>query len=375
MGKGGRGGSALGPWLPPARVVAPALRLRNRLRRAHDRMVPPFASVVELTAGMVEVKLLAVAADLGVADALAAGPRTAAELAHELDADPDALDRALRFLASRGLFARDRASRYRNNAVSGLLRSDHPESMRAWARFVGSDWHWAIWNEAGHSVRTGKSGTEAATGTSYFDFVTRVRPDAGALFDEAMAATSRVQAQLLVRGYDFSGATHVCDVGGGTGNLLAGVLAAHPHLRGTLFDLPSLEPTATANLAAHGLADRCRFVGGDFFAEVPADADAYLLQAVVHDWDDESCVRILGNVRRALAPGGRVLVVETLVADDDQHEIAKLTDLLMLVLTGSGRERTAVQMRDLFARAGLRLRRDVVLPNLFHVFELEDAAP
>jgi hypothetical protein len=153
--------------------------------------------------------------------------------------------------------------------------------------------------------------------------------------------------------------------------VLAELLRAHPTARGTLFDLPSVLAKVSHEL--DGVTDRCSLVGGDFFSEVPAGHDLYMLLAIVHDWDDERASAILGNVRKAMAPGARAIVVDAVMSDHDRADLVKQFDVLMLVLTGSGRERTRAEFDRLFAGAGLRVDRDIRLPNLFHVFEVAAA--
>ena len=357
---------------PPVWVVKPALAVRGAIGRAHARMAPPFAVVIERTNAMIEGKALAVMAELQIPDHLHAGPRTAAELASVVGADRDALDRLLAFLVACGLLGRTRDGRYENNTTSDVLRADHPESVREWVRFSGAGREWEIWNELHHSVMTGGSGTVAAHGKPYFEYVNHVNPEAGATFNRALAQLGAIMAPLIVDGYDFSPARRVCDVGGGSGVLLAEVLRRHPAAHGVLFELDALHADAREALSARGVSDRCELVAGDFFASVPDGCDLYILQAVIHDWDDERCVTILANVREAMPPGARLLVIENLL-DADGREKDKLTrafDLLMLVLTGAGRERTRAQFETLFARAGLRLERDITLPPLLHVLEV-----
>jgi hypothetical protein len=356
---------------PPTWMVKPALAVRGAVGRSHARMAPAFALVVERTNAMIEGKALAVAAELRIPDHLHERPRSARELAGVVGADEDALDRLLAFLVVCGLLGRAKDGRYRNNAASDVLRSDHPESVREWVRFIGAGWQWEIWNQLHHSVITGESATVAAHGKPYFEYVNGVNPEAGDTFNRALAQLGAIMAPLVVDAYDFDGAGLVCDIGGGSGVLLAEVLQRHPSARGVLFELDALHEQASKTLAARGVADRCELVTGDFFETVPAGCNIYMMQAVLHDWDDERCVTILANVRRVMPPGGRLLVIENLL-DADGREKDRLTrgfDLLMLVLTGAGRERTRAQFETLFARAGLRLERDLTLPSLLHILE------
>jgi len=345
---------------PPGWAVRGFLRARHVLGRSYRGSVPATARLLEGSFGLIETKALWTAAELQIADALAAGPLTTDALAARVDGNADALGRLLRLLVALGYFAPAGRDRWRNNATSELLRADHPESVRAWVLFFGSSWVGRIWDELPSSVRTGGSGTVAAFGLEYFDLM-RERPETGAMFDEAMAAASRFTAPFVCAGYDFGAATRVCDVGGGTGTLLAEILVANPALRGVVFDLPEVVTGAGDELAARGVRDRCEVVGGDFFAEVPKGSDLYVLQSIVHDWDDDSAVRILRRVRDAMEPGARVLLLEAVVPPTAVVHPAKYADLLMLVLTGRGRERTLEEYRTLATRAGLRLERVVSL--------------
>jgi len=360
-------------WIPPVWLVRPAVRFRNALGRLHGRMVPPPLLVMERMNGMVEAKVISLIAELAIPDRLAGGPRTAEDLAGEAGVDADALDRALAFLVSRGLLGRRRDGRYANNPFSDTLRSDHPESMREWARFFASRWHWEMWNHAGHSLETGGSAAEPAFGARFWEYLGARNPEAGATFNRALAGTSRIAGPILAKGYDFSGVRRLCDVGGGTGGMLAEVLERHTSMRGVLFDLPEVVEQARPALADRGLLDRVEIVGGSFFDHVPEGCDAYMLQAIIHDWDDESCVTILSRCREAMAAGARILVIENVLgpSPSSADQFARSFDLVMLVTSGLGRERSKTQFGSLFARAGLRIRRDVTLPSLFHVLELE----
>jgi predicted O-methyltransferase YrrM len=357
--------------VPPAWMVRPLLATRNGVARLHRSMVPSEVALLEASLGVIDTKTLQVVAELGIADLLADGPKTAEELSGACDADADALHRILRYLVGRGFFARRRDGRYANNKRSELLR-EGPGSARAWPRFFGAEWHVAGWNRLEVSARTGDAAATAALGRSFWEYLTDENPEAGAVFDAAMAVTSGVQMGVIARKYDWSGCRRICDVGGGTGTLLAAILARHPSLRGVLFDLPSVVAKASPILESAGVADRVEVVGGSFFETVPRGCDRYLFQAIVHDWDDESCVRFLSRCREAMAPDGRILVLEATLPTHDGDHYTKALDLEMLVDTGAGRERSRSEFDALFARAGLRVRK-VIPIALTSLFELEPA--
>lgn len=301
--------------------------------------------------------LLYVAAELGPADLLAGGPRDSAALAAETGASPDALHRLPRGLAQAGVFQALGDGRFALTPVGECLRSDAPGSQRDLARLVGHDAFWRAWGDLLHSVRTGETAFAHAHGYGLFAHLA-AEPDFVPRFNRGMAGSSQAVIDALIAAYDFGRFASIVDVGGGTGSLLTSILRTYPGPRGVLFDLPHSRERAEAAVATAGIADRCAFTGGDFFATVPAGGDAYILKLVLHDWDDERATAIPEQCRQAMSPAGTLLVMEHLLpATDDLPALdAVMMDLNMLVLAG-GRERSAAELERLLARAGLRLSR------------------
>lgn len=293
---------------------------------------------------------LSVAAELGLSDELAAGPRTLGDLAVAVGADEDGLRRLLRALVAIGVYA-ERDGSFENTALGEGLRSDRPDSLRPLARTLQDAATWAAWGHLGHSVRTGENAFQALHGVDVWAY-RQGDPEQNAIFNDNMAALSWSVAGAVADAYDFAGLRTVVDVGGGQGALLEAVLARHEHLRGTVFDLAHVVAKQPRSAA---LESRWTAVAGSFFESVPP-ADAYLLKSILHDWPDEECVRILRNCAAALSPGGVVLVVELVLGRPGHEADAALSDLNMLVLPG-GRERTEAEYAALFEAAGLRLDR------------------
>jgi hypothetical protein len=310
---------------------------------------------------------LNVAADLGISDELVGGPRSVADLAAAVGADPDTLHRLLHALATVGVYEEGADDSYANTPLGEGLRSDVPGTLRPLARTLNSPALWAAYAGLGHSVRTGENAFRAVHGIDAWTHRAG-HPDENEIFNQNMTAlTSRV-AGAVAEACDFSGLSTVVDVGGGQGLLLETVLTRHPHLSGTVFDQPHVVATAPRSPE---LAPRWRSVSGSFFDEVPV-ADAYLLKSILHDWADAECVEILTTCRRSLQPGGVVLVVERVLGLTGSEVEAAFSDLNMLVMPG-GRERTEQEYAALFAAAGLRLTSVVDTRSAMAVLEAREA--
>ena len=306
-----------------------------------------------------------VAAELGIADLLTDGPRTAEELAEKTHTHGNALYRVLRALASVGMFAEDAHGRFSLTPLADLLRTDASASQRPFAIMMGAEFHGA-WGELLHSVRTGELGFEKKFGVPFFQYMTE-RPERGKIYDAAMTGVHGGETEPMLDAYDFSPFQTVIDIGGGNGLVLAAILQRHPTIKGILFDLPAVVDRARTIISGLGLSDRCQIVGGDFFSSVPVGGDAYVMRHIIHDWDDNEAVAILRNCRVAMNPEGRILVVETVIPPANEPCFGKWLDLMMLVV--GGRERTEEQYRRLFSEAGLKLNR--IVPTALEISVIE----
>jgi hypothetical protein len=313
----------------------------------------PSAALRRLANGFQVSQAIYVAATLGIADELRAGPRSSADLAEATESHPDALHRLLRALASVDVLHEGADGRFSLTELGECLRSDAPQPVGGWAALIGRPYFWTAWGALLHSVRTGENAMTHVTGAGPWEYRAQ-RPEEGAIFDRAMTDLSRRFTRALLDAYDFSRFGTVVDVGGGQGALLAAILAAHPALRGILFDLPHVVGPADGVLAAAGVADRCAVVAGDFFAGVPEGGDAYVLRAVLHDWEDAEAIAILRSCRRATPDDAALLVVERELGGPNENPDAKFADLNMLVMPG-GRERTVEEFAALFDSAGFEL--------------------
>jgi hypothetical protein len=311
-----------------------------------------------------------VAATLGVSDHLVDGPRAVAYLALATNCHERSLYRLLRALSAIGVYEELPDGQFRSTPLGDQLRSDADGGLRRWAAFVGQPHVWQAWGALSHSVRTGENAFTHVHGHDLWEHWLR-HPADGAIFDAAMTALSRRSAGAVLDAYDFGRFAVVADIGGGRGAMLAAMLSRHPKMRGVLFDQARVAGGAPEVLASAGVADRCDIIVGDFFCDVPAHADAYLLRAILHDWPDEQAIAILTVCRRAMKADASLLVLERVLTGPPHSPDlapAALSDLNMLVSPG-GLERTRDEYEAVLAAAGLRLTQ--VTPSASDVSVIE----
>jgi hypothetical protein len=313
---------------------------------------------------------ISAAVSLGVPDHLGDGSRTSADLAAATGAHEPSLYRVLRALASAGVLTEYDDHSFALTELGQPLRADHPDSLAGWAEFIARPYEWQAWSGLADSVRSGENAFARTHGQDVWTHRAQ-HPEEGAYFDRAMQSRLHLQAAALLDAYDFGRFRRIVDVGGGNGSLLAAILAGYDAVVGVLFDQPHVVAGAPAVLEAAGVAERCEIVAGSFFESVPEGGDAYLMSAIVHDWEDEDARRILETVRRAIPDDGLLLVLERFVGGPNEDFETKFGDLTMFVIPG-GRERTRAEFADLFSESGFRLR-DAIPAGGHFVIEGEPA--
>ena len=311
------------------------------------------------------------AADLRLADHLAAGPLTADEVAGLESSDPGTTYRLMRACVGLGLLAHEDDGRFSVTTAGALLQSGVPGSLRGHALAFGAPGHWLPWGQLPEAVRKGGSQAAAVLGAGLFDYLAG-QPEEEAQFAASMQALTGAIAADAAKVIDVTGVSLAVDVGGGTGELVRALLRASDGLHGLVLDLPDNADAARRAAEAEGLGARFTGMAGDFFAAVPA-ADLYLLKAVLHDWDDDSCVRILRNCREAARPGARLIVIENVIRDLTRDRFATLLDMNMLAAT-SGQERELAEYDALFAAAGWERTALSTLPGARQLLELRPTA-
>jgi O-methyltransferase domain/Dimerisation domain len=328
----------------------------------HEETPPP-KIIQDLAVAYWASRCLHVVAELGIADVLGAEPQTAESLAQASGTNPQALHRVLRALCNHGVFVHDGAT-FAHNAASRVLRSDEPGSMRSLTRMMGLKVHWDAYRELDTALRNGKPAISSVVEGGLFGYL-QTHPDAGRLFDEAMAGKAFAQVGPILEAYDFSGFGTIGDIGGGLGHMLNGVLERVPRARGVLFDLPQVIAQAR-----RGANPRIDYVGGDFFKDPIPSCNAYLLMTVLHDWSDAESVAILKNIKASAPRHAKLLILEGVVQPDAQEHFLLDLDIEMLVMT-TGRERTRQEWDAVVGGAGLRLARVIPAGRWSSIIEVD----
>jgi hypothetical protein len=325
--------------------------------------------IMQLASGYIPAICLNIVVKLGIADMLKNGALPVAEIASRAGMNASTVYRVLRLLASFGVFVETRPQIFALTPAAEMLRSDTPGSLHALVSWISDPFHFRVFANLPHSVKTGGSAIERTFGKTAFEYL-ETDPEEREVFQAAMTNFSSANVPPIVEAYDFSNIGTLVDVGGGRGYMLGSILRKYPVMKGILFDMPSCFQGGEETPEIAGLDGRCRIERGDFFAEIPAGGDAYIMKHIIHDWNDEKATVILRNCGKALAgkPQGKVLVVDAVVPPGNEPNLAKVMDIEMMAMCES-EERNAEQFGKLFAAAGLRLSR--IVPTRSHLSILE----
>lgn len=338
-------------------IAKSVLRERIVVKKKNPKKSNPAPpALFQLATGYWISQAVYVAAKLGIADLLADGPLSSAELAITTGTDARSLFRVLRALAAVGVLFHTGADYFALAPLGEGLLTDVPGSLRATVITIG-EIHYDACGDLLYSVHTGCPAFNHVFGMRLFEYLRSNEGDAIA-FDEGMASVATQLSYAVLCAYDFSGIRHIMDIGGGQGAFLRNILQVNPKLKGTVFDMPSTVELARRLYRSRTHCPRLDFASGDFFQSLPEGADAHILSGVIHDWNDDHAIAILKNCRQVIPTDGRLLLVETVVPEGGEYCFSKLLDLNMLVMTG-GRERTRDDFDRLFNAAGYRLTKIV----------------
>jgi SAM-dependent methyltransferase len=313
------------------------------------------AYVMRLALGHVASRTVHALVQFRIADHLAAGIRTPAELARVTATHEPSLLRLLRAASSLGLVSEDAGPRFALTPQGEALRSDAERHAASAVLALGTPGLWRAFGELASSIESGEPTLQRLGGAKPFSDPTVESAERTA---ETQFAFYGDEPDAIVDAYDFSHVRVLADIGGSAGNLIATILVRHAAMRGILFDRPYIAPASRALLEARGVADRCDVISGSFFDSVPAGADTYILSHVLHDWREDQCAAIVDNIRRVIPPGGRLLISEPLLTSGNDSDVAKFLDVIALAITG-GRHRTLDEHRELLGRSGFRVTRAI----------------
>ncbi|WP_461013658.1 methyltransferase [Streptomyces daliensis] len=297
--------------------------------------------------------MLSAIADIGIADQLVEGPLSVDELAERTGSNADGLYRVLRAMASKGVFTETSHRVFGLTPLAEIMRSDTANSLRDVFRLQGKHFMRNAYAEIGYSIRTGRPAFDHVNGEELFAYLAR-HPEMNELFSGAMGNAAGQTQQAAVEAYDLTGVRKLVDVGGAHGHLLASILARYPDMEGVVFDQPHVVPGAERVLDEAGVLDRAELVGGSYLESVPSGGDAYMISHVLHQLSDSEAITVLANVRRAMNPTGRVLVIDPVIPEGDAPHQGKFMDITMMALS-RGRDRTEAEFIEVFEKADLRL--------------------
>lgn len=329
--------------------------------------LPPSAQVLQMMMGLWVSQILGVCSRLGVADHIAAGVRSSDDLAAKCGSNAVATYRLLRAGAAIGLFVEEGGRSFALTPLGECIRTDAPGSLRDLIVAETAPGHWLPWGRLYDVVTRGESVAAETLGSGTWEYYAE-HPEEAQWFARGMGNLSAMVSQDIAQLYDASDRRAIVDVGGSQGILLQALLRQSANARGILFDRPEVIQQARGVIDASALRDRITLIEGDFFASVPEGGDLYALKSILHDWPDDACRRILGNVHAAAAPGANLLIAEMIVPDDPQPSPVALMDMNMLVML-NGRERTAGEFEKLLGETGFALTRVIPTSGLFSLLE------
>jgi hypothetical protein len=321
-------------------------------------------ALLSIVSGEWVAQSLYAAAQLDIAGHLLSGPKQVKELAKLTETQEESLYRLLRLLASVDIFHEEGNQVFSNTCASEFLAKDHPQSLRSLILFYSQEMSQS-WKQLSACLKEGKPAFDLSFGQPVFTYF-REHPQSALLFQSAMKEKSRAVIASCLQSYPFKQFSSFYDIGGGSGHFLSAVLNQHPAMKGTLFELP--EVTLEAQRFLEPFGQRCTVVAGDFFQQVPANGDAYLLKSVLHDWNDADALRILEKCRESMPDSSKLLIIEPILTAANQKDPAKMMDVYMMVITG-GKERTEQDFRRLLSTAGFSVESVTPTETEFYIIQ------
>lgn len=350
---------------PPIIAVKLIKFLQNFLDNIRSEIAPPFVHVMEMAAGGMKSQLIFLAGKMELADRLKDGPKSVSQLAKELSCNEEALYRFLRALSPFKIITEISPGTFKTTKYGRTLEKENSKSLHNLALLTGEEFWRAPLGNLMHSINTGDASFDHVYGMPYFEYLKK-NPEKFDLFSKWMANSSNINCPVIAASFPFSKYNSIVDIGGGYGALLSHILKQHTKIKGTLFDLPEIVSKAKID---NSLSDRLSKQGGNFMKSVPAGADLYIMQQIIHDWSDEVSIEILSNCRKAMNQNGRVLIVDSIIKPGNAFHMSKLIDLQIMATCHGGKERTKKQFQHILEKSGLTLVKIHETAAVFSIIE------
>lgn len=351
---------SLSTFIPPVFFMKIINGIQSLFYKVSKKLVPAPVWMMNHIENFWLAKGLYAAIELNIAEHINAGKNTLDQLAEATHAKPDPLFRLMRMLCAHGIFKLSRNGIYNMTSYSRVLL-EGSGSIKYFLKSHLGKLHSELFTEMDYTMRTGINASQKLFNEDIFSHVEHA-PEEQELFIRGMSDGSELFAPVLLSSYSFSSLNHIIDIGGGHGSLLCNVLANNKNPKATLFDSKHVIERAFANINSYNLKDRIEIVVGDFFLNVPEGGDLYILKNILHDWDDEKCILILKNIQKAMPPASKLLIIETIIRNDNNYSFGKMIDILMLLGTENGRERTISEFRNILNGSGFKINK--VIPTI-----------
>jgi hypothetical protein len=353
--------------LPPAWVFSIISSLRSFFKKLYFKFVPANMAVFEKTQGVWIAKAIGLACELNLSEIVGSETKTVEEIARQSNTNPSALYRLMRALASEEIFKEVGPKVFINNKFSNALM-EGSGNLKNMILHQTSKSNWELINELKYSVISNNSAAQKLFGSDIFTHLENT-PEKNEMYNKAMSETSWLSSASIVSAYTFKGIDTLADIGGGEGMLLCTILQKNKSIKGILFDLPHVVETAGEMVKGFHLEDRIQIVAGSFFKDKLPEADAYLMKNILHAFDNKSCIRLLTSIGESMPGKGKILIVDTVIGENNKAEFGKMFDLQMLIGTEEGKERTEAEFRTIFEAAGFSLSRVIKTVSPFCVIE------
>lgn len=347
-------------FIPPVAMMNVINAIQNFFFKLSQSLVPAPVSMMNHIENFWIAKGLYTAIELNIAEHINKGKNTLEKLAEATGTKPDPLFRLMRMLCAREIFKIKKDGTYTLTSYSRVLLEGEV-SLKYFLKSHLGKLHSELFTEMDYTMRTGINASQKLYSENIFSHVEHT-PEEQELFVRGMSDGSELFAPVLLSSYSFSHFGHIIDIGGGHGSLLCNVLAKNRNPKATLFDSNHVTERATANIDSFNLKERIEIVAGDFFEKVPEGGDLYILKNILHDWDDEKCILILKNIQKAMAGSSKLLIIETIINNNNKYSFGKMIDILMLLGTENGRERTTAEFRKILNDSGFEINK--VIPTV-----------